>query len=160
MQQIKLRGTLALTLALAIQVLIISVFPDRFTATHVPAHLGSYALAGVFFWLNRRVPGLWITGLGGGLNLVAIAANGGVMPASATAVAASGAPTADAGAFINSTAMAAPRLAWLGDVFALPSIWPLSNVFSIGDVLIILGVAIVLHRAGRSCASSPSGPPS
>ena len=41
--------------------------------------------------------------------------------------------------FQNSTALAEPRLAFLGDVFHLPASWPLSNVFSVGDVPIALG---------------------
>ncbi len=164
LHDIKLRWTVLLVLALVIQILIISVFPDRFIGVHVPAHLASYVLAGIFFYVNRHVPGLWVTGLGGGLNLTAIAANGGVMPTSIEAVAASGAPTAAGGAFINSAAMQAPRFAWLGDVFAIPSSWPLSNVFSVGDVLIVLGVAIVLHRGGGSTfgavrRNAPSPPP-
>jgi hypothetical protein len=52
--------------------------------------------------------------------------------------------------FQNSTALADPRLAFLGDVFSLPASWPLSNVFSVGDVLIALGVVWALHRIGRS----------
>ena len=36
---------------------------------------------------------------------------------------------------MNSGVLAAPRLAFLGDVFAIPAGWPLANVFSIGDVL-------------------------
>ena len=52
--------------------------------------------------------------------------------------------------FQNSTALAEPRLAFLGDVFSLPASWPLSNVFSIGDVLIALGIVWALHRICRS----------
>jgi hypothetical protein len=33
----------------------------------------------------------------------------------------------------------------LGDVFYIPASWPLSNVFSVGDVLIALGVAWAVH---------------
>jgi hypothetical protein len=59
--------------------------------------------------------------------------------------------------FQNSTALAAPRLAFLGDVFSLPASWPLSNVFSVGDILIALG------SSGRCTASAghawpPPGP--
>jgi hypothetical protein len=146
--QLRLPGLLVS--ALAIQVLLISVFPDRFHAAHVPAHLASYVLAGAFFVANRRVAGLWAVGLGGLGNFAAIAANGGVMPASPAAVAAASEPTAAAGGFINSAAVPDARLAWLGDVFAIPSSWPMSNVFSIGDVVIVLGIAVVLHCYGQS----------
>jgi hypothetical protein len=53
---------------------------------------------------------------------------------------------ADAPGFQSSAAVADPRLAFLGDVFALPASWPLSNVFSVGDMLIAVGLAWGVHR--------------
>jgi hypothetical protein len=41
-------------------------------------------------------------------------------------------------------------LSWLGDVFAVPDSWPLSNVFSVGDVLIAVGLFVGLHCLSRS----------
>jgi lipoprotein signal peptidase len=35
-------------------------------------------------------------------------------------------------------------LPWLGDVFYLPSWVPFSNVFSIGDVLIAVGICVYI----------------
>jgi hypothetical protein len=87
--------------------------------------------------------------LGAACNLLAIAANGGVMPASPTALAAAGLPM-DTPGFQNSTALADPRLGFLGDVFFIPASWPLSNVFSVGDVLIALGILWALHGICRS----------
>ena len=147
---IEVRGAALLLTALAIQIVIISVIPHRLPGIHAPAHIVSYLMAGTFFWLNRRIAGLWIIGVGGGLNFTAIAANSGVMPAAETAVAASNAPTAAAGTFINSAPLAAPRLAFLGDVFSLPPSWPLSNVFSIGDVVIVVGAFIAVHVLSQS----------
>ena len=94
---------------------------------------------------NRRVPGMALTALGAALNLLAITANGGVMPASPAALAAAGLPVDEAG-FQSSTAVDGPQLAFLGDVFAIPASWPLSNVFSVGDVLIGVGLAWGMHR--------------
>jgi hypothetical protein len=48
--------------------------------------------------------------------------------------------------FENSRALSSPRLAFLGDVFYVPASWPLSNVFSIGDVLIVVGSTYLAHR--------------
>ena len=48
--------------------------------------------------------------------------------------------------FQSSTAVDGPQLAFLGDVFAIPASWPLSNVFSVGDLLIGLGLAWGMHR--------------
>jgi MFS family permease len=147
---LRLRHTWAVGLALAAQVLVISVMPERFDGVHEPVHLASYALVGVFLWANRSLPGLWLIALGGGANLAAIVANAGVMPASPAALAAAGLPADGGSAFANSAAVAAPRLAFLGDVFAIPASWPLSNVFSIGDVMIALGVVVTLHAAAGS----------
>jgi hypothetical protein len=67
------------------------------------------------------------------------------MPASPAALVAAGLPVDEPG-FQNSTAVDDPRLAFLGDVFAIPASWPLSNVFSVGDVLIGVGLAWGVHR--------------
>jgi hypothetical protein len=75
------------------------------------------------------------------------------MPASPSAMAGAGLNLEPG--FQNSTALAEPRLAFLGDVFYLPASWPLSNVFSVGDVLIALGVAWALHRTCRSRLAPP-----
>jgi Family of unknown function (DUF5317) len=87
--------------------------------------------------------------LGAACNLVVIAANGGVMPASPTALAGAGLPVDEAG-FHNSAALADPRLAFLGDIFFIPAAWPLSNVFSVGDALIALGIIWAVHGICRS----------
>jgi hypothetical protein len=107
--------------------------------------VAAYPVGAVFLLANRRVPGMALVALGAALNLLAIAANGGVMPASAEALAAAGLPAAEPG-FVSSAALADPRLAFLGDVFAIPASWPLSNVFSVGDACIGAGLAWGLHR--------------
>jgi hypothetical protein len=47
---------------------------------------------------------------------------------------------------VNSGVVEHPKLAFLGDVFAVPAQFPLANVFSVGDVLIILGVGMASWR--------------
>jgi hypothetical protein len=111
--------------------------------------VAAYPVGAVFLFANRRVPGMALVALGAALNLLAITANGGVMPASADALAAAGLPAAEPG-FESSAALAGPRLAFLGDVFAIPASWPLSNVFSVGDVCIGAGLAWGVHRVCRS----------
>jgi MFS family permease len=154
---LRLRRTWVVAAALAIQVLIVSVVPTADPVLLACLHLLSYALAGVFLVANRHIPGWWLIGLGGVLNLAAIAANNGVMPASASAAATAGLLDAP-GQFANSSVVADPNFAWLGDVFALPASWPLHNVFSIGDICLALGAAIALHGlAGSRLAPSPDG---
>ena len=99
--------------------------------------------------MNLRLRGMWVVGLGGLLNFIAIAANGGVMPASSSALRDAGRRVTSS-SFENSTTVRGARLSFLGDVFAMPASWPLANVFSVGDVLIAVGVAIVVHQASGS----------
>ena len=99
---------------------------------------------------NIAVPGLPLVVLGAASNLAAIVTNGGYMPASTSAMAAAG--RVQATSYSNSAFIEAPVLAPLTDVFALPQWLPFHNVFSVGDVLIGVGVAmaiVVAMRAGR-----------
>jgi hypothetical protein len=91
---------------------------------------------------NIRLPGLRLIALGAGLNLLAIVANGGYIPADAEALASVGGDAA--AGYSNSIVTANPVLGPLTDIFALPSWMPLANVFSIGDVLIGIGVAVAI----------------
>ncbi len=101
----------------------------------------------VFVVANARLRGMPIVALGAALNLVAIVANGGMMPASASALSAAGLEPSSG--FTNSNVVASPALAPLGDVFAIPAWMPLANVFSVGDVLVALGIAVVIARGMR-----------
>ena len=96
---------------------------------------------------NWRIPGLPVVAIGAACNLLAIAVNGGVMPASPDAVAALGMEAA--AGFSNSVVLADPVLRPLTDIFALPTWVPAANVFSIGDVLIGVGVALVIALGMR-----------
>jgi len=142
--QIRLRWVPAIFGALFVQVLL-SVFPDGSPALHRALHFGSYALAAAFVYANRRIPGVLVVGLGGLCNLIAITANLGVMPASVHAQRIAG--IAEAHGFANSAVVSHPKLLFLGDVFAIPKSWPLHNVFSIGDVILVFGVAVLVHVA-------------
>jgi hypothetical protein len=98
---------------------------------------------------NRSLPAFRVIALGAALNLVAIAANGGLMPASADAYAAlTGDAAVPSTAFTNSVVAGADaKLAFLGDIFVLPRPFPLANVFSIGDVVIGVGATLFIVRA-------------
>ena len=138
-----------IAVALGLQVLIVSLLPR--TLMGAPAevlHVVSYGLALAFLWRNRRIPWLWLVGIGGLANLVAIGANNGVMPASRTAFGAAG-RSAGAG-FHNSAATPHEHLPFLGDIFSIPHGWPLANVFSPGDVILVIGVIALLHEVGDS----------
>ena len=71
------------------------------------------------------------------------------MPADPQALAAAGAHQ-QAGDFLDSTAVENPHLAFLGDVFAVPASWPVSNVFSVGDAVLVAAALLALHCLGGS----------
>jgi hypothetical protein len=121
--------------------------------TAVILHFASYGLLSWFVVLNRHHLGVSIAGLGLGLNLVAIAANGGYMPASRAALDLAGA--AYSGETLNNSAVIGPgtHLGFLGDIFAVPAWMPAANVFSIGDVLIVAGIALLLAAAMRGASA-------
>jgi len=91
---------------------------------------------------NVRITGMPVVAVGAASNVAAIVANGGFMPASRDALAALGASAPSI--YSNSSVAPDPALWPLTDVFALPPWLPMANVFSIGDVLIGLGVALVI----------------
>ena len=143
--------------ALAFQVVVVSILPGDAYGFSAEIHLVSYGLLGAFVWANRHVHGLLMVGLGGALNFAAIATNGGVMPADPDAIAATG--LVEEAGFSNSAPTHDAPLGFLGDAFAVPAWFPIHNVFSVGDVLIVLGAFLVLHRAtGSRLPYVPMGP--
>jgi hypothetical protein len=142
---LRLRRAWVLFLALAAQVVVIEVIPSANHTALSVVHVATYVAAGWWVWSNRAVPGLWLVALGAGSNGLAIAVNGGTLPAAPSALARAGIHQ-NTGDFLNSTVLAHPHLGFLGDVFAIPAGWPLHNVFSVGDVLILTGLAWGAHR--------------
>ena len=150
LEHLKLRWMWLAVAAVVVQVLILAVVPGGDTGWHRALHLATYALAGACVIANlRQVRFLWVVALGGVLNLIAIAANDGVMPASRSALETAGLDERD-GSFTNSDAVTDANLAFLGDVFAIPASWPASNVFSVGDVVMLVGAFLLLHAATGS----------
>jgi hypothetical protein len=141
---VRLRHIEWIVAALAVQILIVELLTGPQSLLKA-AHVGSYVIALWFMVVNRHIPGLWLIGLGAVSNGVTITVNGGTLPARPGALRAAGIDlTPDR--FVNSGEVAHPHLALLGDIFAIPAALPLSNVFSIGDILIILGTAVAAWR--------------
>jgi len=133
---------------LAIQIVLFSsVVADGIGDLGPPIYVASTAAVLAAVLRNWRVQGMAVVALGAASNLLAIAANGGVMPASPEAVASLGGEAAEG--FSNSVIMIDPALRPLTDIFALPGWVPAANVFSIGDVLIGIGVAAVIALGMR-----------
>jgi hypothetical protein len=140
------RGSWLLWLALAVQVVQFSFF-DLGRVDEL-VHVGTYLLAAAFLAVNWRVPVVWLVALGGLSNGLTIALNHGTLPARAAALREAGLQVKRTD-FVNSGVMAHARLPWLGDVFAVPKAVPLANVFSVGDVILVVGAFVVVHGLAR-----------
>lgn len=152
---LELRCVWAAPVALALQVLIITVAPGGNSSLHAAVHLGTYGLGGSFLWVNRRLPGVPLLATGAIANTVAIAGNAGIMPASLSAERAAGLVTGTG--FQNSMPLAHPHLLWLGDIIPIPGPGPLANVLSVGDCLIFLGMLVLLHTTCGARSSLRAG---
>jgi hypothetical protein len=100
------------------------------------------------------IPGMALIAIGAGSNLAAILANGGYMPADPAAF---GSVFKLTPGYSNSVVVADPALRPLTDIFALPAAFPLANVFSVGDVLIGIGLVLTIAIAMRPGEHSVPG---
>jgi len=149
---LRFRGVWIVLVALALQVVVITIWPSMPHAAAVAGHLISYAMLGAALWLNRKLPGMALIALGVAANGITIALNGGTLPASAHALRAAGIQLRNG--FDNSGVVAHPRLAWLGDTMVTPSWLPMRNMLSIGDVLLFVGAAVLVVVTTRRPATS------
>jgi hypothetical protein len=157
--EIQLRWSWVILGGLLVQVVLFSeAMSERIGALGPPIYIGSTALVIAAIIANRAIPGMRLVALGAASNLTAIVANGGYMPASAGAAAALG--RHDPTGYSNSALIPDPVLGPLTDIFALPAWLPFANVFSIGDVLIGVGLVVVI-AAGirRPSAAAPTPVP-
>jgi hypothetical protein len=148
---VRIRAAWLFYLALALQ---IAAFPSGIFPWTVAeglasvlwlASYGCLALAAV---ANVRLPGAPVAAAGMLSNLAAVLANGGDMPMTESARLGAG---LEAHAIVNnSEAIANPSLPWLVDRFAAPGWLLVANVYSVGDVLILVGAALVVV-----CAMGP-----
>jgi len=139
---------------------LLAVIPQLFafhiqrTAAIIPDPIASLILVAsqitlmVFAAANLNVPGFWALGLGLGLNLLVILANGGWMPVSPQTAAVmypdiSQDYWVSGERFGNSKDLLIPvqdmRLGWLADRFITPDWFSQRVAFSPGDVLIAIG---------------------
>jgi hypothetical protein len=93
---------------------------------------------------NRRIVGVPVIAAGMASNVVAVVANGRHMPALPQALRAAHKHYA---VHFNSAASAKPNVPWLVDRWAVPRWIHLGNVYSIGDVVIAVGVVLVVVAA-------------
>jgi hypothetical protein len=137
---------------LLVQVVLFTPTGDRLAGTLAPAiYVGSTLAVFAAVLRNVRLPGMAVVALGSFSNLAAITANGGAMPADPAALAAAGLD--GAGSHTNSVVVPNPALWPLTDIFAIPAGVPFANVFSVGDVLIGVGIVVVIAAAMRRVPS-------
>jgi hypothetical protein len=133
---------------LLVQVVLFTELGDRFAGGLGPAiYVGSTLAVFVAVVRNVRLPGMPAVALGSLANLAAITTNGGSMPADPAALAAAGLD--GAGDHTNSVVLADPALRLLTDIFAIPASLPFANVFSVGDVLIGVGIVWLIAATMR-----------
>ncbi|NCO66628.1 MAG: hypothetical protein COW32_03730 [Candidatus Aquicultor secundus] len=157
LSQISLRYGSLVMMALAIQ---LTLFVCGFTPySSLPegmvANIVSYMLVIAFLLLNRQVKLIEVVAAGLTLNFLAIVSNGGYMPGPTVVFASS---TLESAASSAQVANAGSSLWFLGDTFTLPLFSSLSYAFSIGDILIALGMFAIIrgtmleHRAELTVA--------
>jgi hypothetical protein len=140
-------------MALGIQIPLFSPLASGLPALGAAGlHVVSYGLLIAFMALHRGV-GFGPMACGTLLNLAAIVANGGLMPVTADAWQTAFPGTEHDGA--NSVLGDGRPLWFLGDVMALPSWAPLANVFSVGDILIAIGLVYVVCRVATGAHERP-----
>lgn len=119
--------------------------------------VSSQILLLVFIWINRRIPGGWLLGLGLLLNFIVIVLNGGMMPITpenAQYLLPEGSSlTLTPGERLGGTKdilleKGDTRLWFLGDIFLLPKLFNYAVAFSLGDVLLCLGAFWLFWELG------------
>jgi len=131
-----------------------AIFPDAWVP---PVLVVSQALLLVFAWVNRKIPGFWLLGLGLLANFSAISLNGGMMPLAPQAAQRlvpsevwADLRVGERFGFTKDILLPREdtRLWFLGDIFTLPEWMNYPLAFSIGDILIGMGAFWLLWELG------------
>lgn len=114
-------------------------------------HFLSYMLLFIGLYFNRSAPGFKVVSAGIFLNFLVIMANGGQMPVSGEAMVGIGLVdnmiAIRDGHVITHTLMNSETvLRYLADIFVLPKPYPRPKIFSIGDVLMALGIFLYIQE--------------
>jgi len=148
LDSVNLRGIWIVFIALIIQILIFPLFSEHAIVTVGTSylHLFSYLLLAVFVVINIKVWELSLMGVGMLLNFLVIALNHGYMPTSVTSLQGAGQQAIadcllNSGTYGNVIKMTSSTvLNFFGDWLYLPSFFPMSSAFSLGDLLISVGL--------------------
>jgi len=157
---LRLRGMWLVLVALGIQLLIFPLFTPNPIIPFGTAilHSVSYGLVLLWLLLNVRIRPLIAVGGGALLNIVVVSLNAGYMPASPAALERAGLISvatllARGETYGNLVGMSATtRLNVLGDWIGLPRGVPFATAMSVGDVLIMAGLAWLLAKGMKTDA--------
>ena len=119
----------------------------------------SQLLLFLFILCNLRLPGMWVSGVGLGLNLLVIVLNGGLMPIYPETVLQLY-PNASINQIQTGERLGSSKdiilnkedahFGWLGDRFLTPTFLSSRYAFSLGDALISIGIFWTLWSMGSS----------
>lgn len=110
-------------------------------------YLASMTCAVLALALNRHIPGVPLIALGLACNFLVISLNHGFMPTSLAARQVAGLHDL-AGRSMNVVPLTDTTvLPWLADILPLPAWVPFANVFSVGDILILIGGVIFTQKS-------------
>ena len=121
--------------------------------------IGSQIFLLLFLFFNLRLPGMWISCIGLGLNLMVILLNGGLMPIYPETVhhlyPEATVDQVQSGERLGGSKDVVMtkddiRLGWLADRFSTSNLFPTRYAFSLGDVLLALGIFWTLWSMGSS----------
>jgi hypothetical protein len=146
-----------LALALQVPLLRAPLGPPQQLGFHRALFLLSHLLLLGFVWRNRRLVSIWFVGLGVILNLLVIVLNGGLMPISPETLV-----RINPGTELEQWMLGfhygyskdvillqeGTRLWFLSDVLVIPPPFPWPTAFSLGDLLIAMGIVLLLQGPG------------
>lgn len=112
----------------------------------------SYLLLIYALFSNRHIKAMRLVTIGVVFNFIAIVANGGKMPVSIPALDMAGLNELkpllfDPSYLYHKAIDSATKLSFLGDIFPLPPPYPRPRVFSVGDLLMGIGIFLIIQRA-------------
>lgn len=116
----------------------------------------SYVLIFAVVWKNRGLPGIKLVGVGLAANFLVMLLNGGYMPITADALDRVGHSRNILGSgpgarVVGTKDIVLPREStiawWLSDIWVVPPPFPIPSVFSIGDLLIAIGMFWFVQQA-------------
>ena len=163
LSRIRLRFVPFVVLALFVQVLIFSPILGYEPIVHRIGpyiHIATLVVSAGVMLMNRHIPGMKLIFAGAALNLLVIAANGGFMPISESALRIAGMEEAmlhhqsqhgDENYILANSRLSEgeARLLFLGDSIPVPEELPLSTIVSIGDVILAFGASIAIVTCMR-----------